>query len=270
MRKPCRPGIGPDANRPPRKKAKLIRLERKYQKLLKRGLTHEAADAMLKQKKPQQQEGKSLEDLLNEPLPANPDHRLEPWHPTEGPPQGYGSFHQQYWMNGRLIAVGVIDILPRCVSSVYFYYDPELGHLSLGTYASLREISLTRSLHGHASALQYYYMGFYIHTCPKMQYKASYNPSFLLCPEVYTWHPVGECKACLDRSRYCRFNDDPSAKDKDGDVVLNEVLVLFNQRAMLYYHYVAMSRTGDDAQEVSHYAKLVGMKCARRMLLYRP
>jgi arginine-tRNA-protein transferase len=43
-------------------------------------------------------------------------------------------------MNGRLIAVGVIDILPRCVSSVYFYYDPELGHLSLGTYASLRHV----------------------------------------------------------------------------------------------------------------------------------
>jgi len=60
----------------------------------------------------------------------------------EGPPQGYGSFHQQYWMNGRLIAVGVIDILPRCVSSVYFYYDPELGHLSLGTYASLRHVQV--------------------------------------------------------------------------------------------------------------------------------
>jgi arginine-tRNA-protein transferase len=70
-------GIGPDANKPPRKKAKLIRLERKYQKLLNRGLTQEAADAMLKQRKPQQQEGKSLEDLLNEPLPPNPAHRLE-------------------------------------------------------------------------------------------------------------------------------------------------------------------------------------------------
>lgn len=91
-----------------------------------------------------------------------------------------------------------------------------------GTY---RELSLTRSLHGHASALQYYYMGFYIHTCPKMRYKASYNPSFLLCPEVYTWHPVGECKARLDCSRYCRFNDDPPAKDKDGDVALNEVSI---------------------------------------------
>lgn len=51
---------------------------------------------------------------------------------------GYGSFHQQYWLGQKLIAVGVIDILPHCVSSVYFFYDPDYGHLSLGTYASLR------------------------------------------------------------------------------------------------------------------------------------
>ena len=51
---------------------------------------------------------------------------------------GYGSFHQQYWLENKLIAVGVIDILPHCVSSVYFFYDPDYSHLSLGTYASLR------------------------------------------------------------------------------------------------------------------------------------
>lgn len=55
-----------------------------------------------------------------------------------GPPSGYGSFHQQYWLNGRIIAVGVIDILPKCVSSVYFFYDPQYTNLTLGTYATLR------------------------------------------------------------------------------------------------------------------------------------
>jgi arginine-tRNA-protein transferase len=70
-------GVGPDANRPPCKKAKLVRLERKHQKLLNQGYDEEAADAMLKQRKPQRQEGKSLEDLLNEPLPPNPAHTLE-------------------------------------------------------------------------------------------------------------------------------------------------------------------------------------------------
>jgi len=51
---------------------------------------------------------------------------------------GYGSFHQQYWLDDKLIAVGVIDILPGCVSSVYFFYDPDYSFLSLGTYGSLR------------------------------------------------------------------------------------------------------------------------------------
>ncbi|KAG8273799.1 Arginyl-tRNA--protein transferase 1 [Homalodisca vitripennis] len=63
---------------------------------------------------------------------------LKPWKPSDGPSQGYGSFHQQYWLDGRLLAVGVIDILPRCISSVYFFYDPEFHFLTLGTYGSLR------------------------------------------------------------------------------------------------------------------------------------
>jgi len=54
--------------------------------------------------------------------------------PNNGPPQGYGSFHEQYWLDNELIAVGVIDILPSCISSVYFFYDPTYSQLSLGTF----------------------------------------------------------------------------------------------------------------------------------------
>ena len=32
-----------------------------------------------------------------------------------------GAFHQQYLVDGRIVAVGVIDILPSCLSSVYLY-----------------------------------------------------------------------------------------------------------------------------------------------------
>jgi arginine-tRNA-protein transferase len=52
--------------------------------------------------------------------------------------KGYGSFHQHYRLNGELIAVGVIDILNHCVSSVYLYYDPDYSFLNLGTYSALR------------------------------------------------------------------------------------------------------------------------------------
>ena len=41
---------------------------------------------------------------------------LEPVGQAEDPAApscGYGSFHQQYWLDGELVAVGVVDILPR-------------------------------------------------------------------------------------------------------------------------------------------------------------
>ena len=32
---------------------------------------------------------------------------------------------------GQLIAVGVVDVLPRCLSSVYFFWDPGLQNLKV-------------------------------------------------------------------------------------------------------------------------------------------
>ncbi len=48
------------------------------------------------------------------------------------PGSGYGTFHQQYRLEGRLIAVGIIDVLPRCLSSVYLFWEPECASMSLG------------------------------------------------------------------------------------------------------------------------------------------
>ena len=47
-------------------------------------------------------------------------------------PATYGSFHQMYRIDGTLIAMAVLDILPACVSSVYFMYDKEWEKYSLG------------------------------------------------------------------------------------------------------------------------------------------
>lgn len=57
------------------------------------------------------------------------------------PPCGFGSFHQQYIIDGRLVAVGVIEILPKCLSSKYLFWDPDLAFLSLGKYSALQEIN---------------------------------------------------------------------------------------------------------------------------------
>lgn len=42
--------------------------------------------------------------------------RVAPSHDAPAPSCGYGSFHAQYRLGGRLVAVGVVDILPRWVT----------------------------------------------------------------------------------------------------------------------------------------------------------
>lgn len=63
-------------------------------------------------------------------------------------PEDYGSYHQMYRVDGELVAMGVIDILPNCVSSVYFMYDNKWERFSLGKVGvtmSSWEIILTQS-----------------------------------------------------------------------------------------------------------------------------
>ncbi|XP_036079534.1 arginyl-tRNA--protein transferase 1 isoform X7 [Rousettus aegyptiacus] len=196
-----KPGKGADLSKPPCRKAKEIRKERKRLKLMQQnpagelqGFQSQGEPRSLFPPKARSNQPKSLEDLIFESLPENASHKLEvrvvrssppssqfkatmlesfqvykryqmvihkqpPDKPTvsqftrflcsspleaenppNGPDCGYGSFHQQYWLDGKIIAVGVIDILPYCVSSVYLYYDPDYSFLSLGVYSALRVI----------------------------------------------------------------------------------------------------------------------------------
>ncbi|KAL6259837.1 hypothetical protein P5V15_009747 [Pogonomyrmex californicus] len=256
----------------PCKKAKLLRIERKKNKLLAQGKSQSEIESIMKEKK-QQNCVKNIEELFEEiytglkkleiklmrvmsdefmstfevsaslykkyqmtihgDTPDECDQKsffdflvrspLQQWIPDTGPSHGYGSFHEQYWLDNELIAVGVIDILPSCISSVYFFYDPAYSQLSLGTFSSLREIYLTRQLNKVASNLRYYYMGFYIHSCPKMRYKAKMRPSKLLCPETYVWCDIEPSLAKLNNDKYSRLNDDIDAIDEDGVVNIDEV-----------------------------------------------
>ena len=110
----------------------------------------------------------------------------------------YGSFHHCYRLNGVLIAVAVLDLIPSGVSSVYFFYDPSYKHLVLGKYSALKEIEYCQTHQKISSQFTYYYMGYYIHSCEKMRYKGEYRPSELLCPVTMTWRPLDQCIPLLD------------------------------------------------------------------------
>uniref|UniRef100_A0A667XMP8 Arginyl-tRNA--protein transferase 1 n=1 Tax=Myripristis murdjan TaxID=586833 RepID=A0A667XMP8_9TELE len=318
-------GVGADPNRPPCRKAKDLRKERRLQKEQMRqqagGVSSNVTPTPATPTPTNQP--KSLEDFINESLTDNPLHCLEvrlvrsnppspqfkasfdasyqvyklyqmaihkdpPDKPTEsqfrrflcdspleaefspdGPEVGYGSFHQQYWLDGRIVAVGVIDILPNCVSSVYLYYHPEFASLSLGSYSALREIAFTRQLQKQSPKLCYYYLGFYIHSCPKMRYKGQYQPSDLLCPETYVWVPIEQCLPSLENSRYARFNQDPDAGDSRVLKDVGRTLVLYRRTVMPYAAYSCKRKGSSDQTEVEQYANLVGQVCAERILLYR-
>ncbi|KAF9452451.1 hypothetical protein P691DRAFT_828461 [Macrolepiota fuliginosa MF-IS2] len=123
-------------------------------------------------------------------------------------PRKYGSYHQLYRLDGNLIAVAVLDILPCCVSSVYFMYDKAWEEFSLGKLSAMREVSLAREIHeAGISDMRYLYMGFYIESCQKMRYKGEYAPSYLLDPEAYDWHPLESCRPLLQQNRYACFSN---------------------------------------------------------------
>jgi len=116
---------------------------------------------------------------------------------------GYGSFHQHYRLpNGQLVAVGVIDLLPEGLSSVYVFYDPDLPTLSLGRYTALAEMRWTRDAMRHIGdsnlRFRWYMMGYYVHNCSKMRYKAQFSPSVLLCPFSHRWVPFREAVSLME------------------------------------------------------------------------
>lgn len=86
--------------------------------------------------------------------------------------------------NGRLMAVGICDLCPSLLSSVYLYFDPAESRRGLGTFAALHEIEYARE-HG----LTHYYLGFWIDGCSAMAYKRNFMPNELLHPDG-AWRPL--------------------------------------------------------------------------------
>lgn len=85
---------------------------------------------------------------------------------------------------GRLLVVGICDVCPQSLSSVYFFFDPDFADRRLGTFGAIYEIELA-----HEIGIPHYYMGFWIRGCRQMEYKASFRPCEVLCPDG-EWRPL--------------------------------------------------------------------------------
>ncbi|KAJ5720491.1 arginine-tRNA-protein transferase [Penicillium malachiteum] len=129
---------------------------------------------------------------------------------TETGEKKLGSWHQCYRLDGKLIAVAVLDLVPSGVSSVYVFYDPEYEQWEFGKLSAMREIAFSIE-----NKYPYYYMGYYIHSCQKMRYKGNYRPQYILDPESNTWDPLdGELTEKLDQRPYVSLSRDRSSGDE--------------------------------------------------------
>lgn len=191
---------------------------------------------------------------------------------------GYGSYHMQYWLDdSTLLAVSVIDITSIAFSSVYFFYDPDYTFLNPGTLSALFELKQVRQLSRRFPHLKYYYMGYYIDTCQKMRYKKQFKPSYLLCPEVKTWHPIEYALPKLQISKYSRLNQDTNVRDDDETIPINytEIQVTLNKK-IVYTLQEILSFIPDEQQqkqleeEVDEYISLVGRNFAKSVVFFMP
>lgn len=76
---------------------------------------------------------------------------------------------------GQLIAVGIIDVTPTILSTVYFFWHPDHAQRSLGIFGVLQEIELARDL-----GRPWYHMGYWVNQSATMDYKAAISDHELL------------------------------------------------------------------------------------------
>ena len=273
QRKAVTPGKGADPNKPPCKKAKQLRAERRCQKLA----VHGADDGNCQRSPAIAPPRKTLQELLSSHKPSacqrslhtlqvkllscNPrdpqlNHTLPKAyqiydkfqrvvHPGKvrfsslsefewgffnssiRTPPGHvlGTYHMHYYLDGELLMISILDILPTYVVSIYFIYDPDIRFMTPGIYTCLCELELVQDLQQRYPNLTYYALGYYNHFSPKVSYKRQFGPQELLCNETDTFVPLSTSIPKLVIKPYIQLADE-SIPEKEGRTAPMDNLVI--------------------------------------------
>ena len=105
-----------------------------------------------------------------------------------------GTFHQLYRLDGKLVAIGIIDVVPKGIVSIYMWYDvsKEVSKYSFGVYSALKEIELVCKYHERNPDIHHYYLQGWNRMNKKLAYKSNYGPGHFYCPTIASEWVEGE------------------------------------------------------------------------------
>ena len=89
----------------------------------------------------------------------------------------------RYLVNGRLIGVAIVDLSDLWLNVVFFYFDPDAGKRSPGTFNILYLIDFCRQ-----KEVRFVYLGYWINEMQAMHYKANFKPHYIFKKD--TWHLI--------------------------------------------------------------------------------
>ncbi|WP_439627156.1 arginyltransferase [Gemmata sp.] len=91
-----------------------------------------------------------------------------------------------YRLDGKLVGVGYVDLIPDGLSAIYFFHDPDQRDRSLGTFNVLSVIR-----EAARRGLPHVYLGYYVAGCRSLEYKGRFRPSEVLTPDG-RWQPFAK------------------------------------------------------------------------------
>ena len=125
-------------------------------------------------------------------------------------PKKYGCYNFIHRLDGKIVAVGIVDILPTSLSSVYLYYDTDYQFLDLGVLTSILEIEYTKSFHDLIdNNFNSYLLGFYSENVQKLRYKGFYYPTQLLDRFTMNFVYLNEIQNILKESKHVQLSKKP-------------------------------------------------------------
>ena len=193
--------------------------------------------------------GKSnLVDNINIKLPSDLSSKTK--HP-EIYPKKYGCYNFIHRIDGNIVAVGIVDILPTCLSSVYLYYDTDFQFLDLGVLTAIFEIEYAKSFHDLIdNNFKYYTMGFFSETVQKLRYKGFYEPGEILDRFSMNYVYIKDVKDILKEKKNIRLSKEPDNKNYEymnnnsiDNFTDNLNIVLVDGNSIIDYSFIAFCYT---------------------------